>query len=469
MFQIPYHTLRPATTAHLAQTMTLLSLTVGQLKQQIDTELSTNPALELVEERRCPTCRRLLPERGVCPVCSCPSSTLIDEPVVFLSPREDFYTGSGSSAERPDEDDFSVEEDNLAAYVLRQIAPELDPQDRRLAAYLLTNLDEDGLLAIPVVEVAKYFHIAPAQVKNVQRIIQRADPLGVGSSSTREALLVQMDVLGDIQFVPPLARRVVEEGMDLLSHRQFAELARYMGVSVRQVQQVVKFIGENLNPFPARSHWGDIRHPVAPNLHVYQQPDIIINFMNDNPKNPLIVEIVLPLSGTLRVSPLFRSAIQQASDEKKEAWKGDMERASLFVKCIQQRNHTLRRLVQRVVSLQRDFIVHGEQYLKPVTRSLISRDLDVHESTISRAVANKTVQLPNRRIIPLANFFDRSLNVRSILRDIIAEESSPLSDSQLVDILAQRGINVARRTVAKYRSMEGILPAHLRQSVVQQT
>jgi RNA polymerase sigma-54 factor len=164
---------------------------------------------------------------------------------------------------------------------------------------------------------------------------------------------------------------------------------------------------------------------------------------------------------------LFRTAIQQATDDRKGAWKSDLERASLFVKCLQQRNNTMQRLLTRVVTIQKDFILKGEKYLRPVTRVQISKELDVHESTISRAVSGKTVQLPNRRIIPMSSFFDRSLNVRTLLKDIIADEGKPLSDSDLVEILSDKGIDVARRTVAKYRAMEGILPAHLRRSVSQ--
>ena len=118
----------------------------------------------------------------------------------------------------------------------------------------------------------------------------------------------------------------------------------------------------------------------------------------------------------------------------------------------------MQRLMQRVVMLQKDFILYGEKYTKPVTRARISQELDVHESTISRAVASKTVQLPNRKIVPLSEFFDRSLNVRSILKDIIIQETHPLSDTELVEILQKQGFSVARRTVAKYRAMEGILP-----------
>jgi RNA polymerase sigma-54 factor len=210
-----------------------------------------------------------------------------------------------------------------------------------------------------------------------------------------------------------------------------------------------------------------MRQPGAETTQVYHRPDIIINYLNENPDNPLVVEIIMPLSGTLQVNPLFKQAIQQAEGTAKEELKGDLDKASLFVKCLQQRNHTMERLLVRVVSLQRDFILHGEKYLQPVTRAQISRELEVHESTISRAVANKAVQLPNKRIIPLSEFFDRSLNVRTVLKEIITQENSPFSDSELVGLLSERGFDVARRTVAKYRSIEGILPAHLRKAVAQ--
>jgi RNA polymerase sigma-54 factor len=464
MFQRHYQVLRPLTTAHLAQTMTLLSLTVGELRQQIDSELASNPALELIDERRCPACHRLLPPRGSCPVCSCPQSELSDEPVVFISPREDFYPKGDVITDDGPDDDYSTEADDLPTYVLRQIAPELDPKQRRLAAYMLTNLDEDGLLTVTLFEVARYFHVLLSDVEEVQRIIQRAEPVGVGSNSPRDALLVQLDVLSESRRVPDLARRIVQEGMELMSRRQYSELARLLKATTIKVQQAINFISENLNPFPARSHWGDVRQPGPAKVSTYHQPDIIISFLNEDPSNPLVVEIIMPLMGTLRINPLFRSAMRtiQATEEKKEEWKSDLERASLFVKCLQQRNHTMQRLIQRVVTLQKGFIINGERHLVPVTRARLSQELEVHESTISRAVANKTVQLPNRRIIPFSAFFDRSLNVRTVLKDLIAGESNPLSDSELSEMLAEKGFSVARRTVAKYRAMEGILPAHLR-------
>ncbi len=462
MFQVQFHTTRPATTAHLAQTMALLSLTGEELQQQIEAELAANPALELVEERRCPVCHRPLASGGICPICSRPSVDSVEEPVVFISPRDDFYSHSDRSPEDFPDEPISAMTDDLPTYVLKQIAADLDASQRSIAAYLLTHLDEDGFLTINLVEIARYLHVSLQQVEAVKSMIQRADPVGVGSSNPTEALLVQLDVLHEQQNVPELAWRIVSEGMELLSRHQLGELAKQLSTSLTRVQQAAHFISENLNPFPARSHWGDVRQPSESKEQVYHQPDIIISHLNGDVRNALVVEIIMPLSGVLRVSPMYKQALQQTNADTRENMRNDLERASLFVKCLQQRNHTMQRMMFRLVMLQREYILMGEKFLKPFTRARLSEELEVHESTISRAVSGKCVQLPNRRIVPLSSFFDRSLNVRTVLRDFIDQETRPLSDSELAELLAERGFIVARRTVAKYRAMEGILPAHLR-------
>ncbi len=124
----------------------------------------------------------------------------------------------------------------------------------------------------------------------------------------------------------------------------------------------------------------------------------------------------------------------------------------------------MQRLLEKITLYQKAFINKGEKYINPMTRASLAKELGLHESTISRAVSNKTVQMPGGRIIPLAKFFDRSLGVRAELKEIIEEENlkNPLSDTKIADKLKERGYKVARRTVAKYRSMEGILPAHMR-------
>jgi RNA polymerase sigma-54 factor len=132
---------------------------------------------------------------------------------------------------------------------------------------------------------------------------------------------------------------------------------------------------------------------------------------------------------------------------------------------LQQRNHTIVRLMQRITSIQRRYILQGDAHLEPITRAALADELGVHESTISRAVAGKAVQLPSGRIVPLSKMFDRSLHIRTELRQIISEESRPFTDTELAGLLKKKGFRVARRTVAKYRAMEGILPAHLRHSM----
>ncbi len=467
ILQTQTHSLRPLTTAHLAQTMTLLSLTAVELRQKIESEVASNPALELVEERRCPTCRRPLLSGGPCPVCSRPQGITSDEPIVFISPREDFYSPRNrisSTEEMPDEE-LAAEVEDLPTYVLRQIAPDLAPEDRAIAAHILTSLDEDGLLPTPLAEIARYHHVLLSRVARGLRLIQHADPVGVGSPTPQDALLVQLEVLAESHSVRPLAAQAIQKGMDLLSRRQYVELGRLLRVSSNEAKQIAHFISENLNPFPARAHWGDIHQASGPVQSTYQSPDVVINQLTDQPTSSLVVEVISPLAGSLRINPLFREALHQAPADKAEQWQADLDQASLLVKCLQQRNHTLVRLMQRIAAIQREFILHGDAHMAPITRASLAVELDVHESTISRAVSGKTVQLPNGRIVPLSKLFDRSLHIRTALRQIIAQETKPLTDTQLAEMLGIEGYPVARRTVSKYRAMEGILPAHLRTSL----
>jgi RNA polymerase sigma-54 factor len=454
---------RPLTTAHLAQTMTLMSLSVQELRQEIESELASNPALELIEERHCPSCNRPLPNKGRCPICSRPQEFTGEEPIVFVSPREDFYIPKGSLVgEGMPEEETAAQTEDLPTFVMRQIAPDLPSCDRLLAAYILSSLDKDGLLTQQVVEIARYHHVPPSRVESVLRLIQKAEPIGVGCSSPQDALLVQIEVLSETHPIPPMTPEAIRQGLEMLSHRQFSDLGRRLGISTNQVKEIANFIAKNLNPFPARAYWGENYLGGEVGHDTYHLPDVLITRLTDSSDSPLVVEIISPLSGRLRVNPLFRKAIHQAPSDKTEQWGKDIERASLLVKCLQQRNHTIVRLMGRLAVIQRQFILNGDAHMKPITRASLAKALDVHESTISRAVSSKTVQLPNGRIIPMAKLFDRSLHIRTVLREIIAQETKPLTDTQITRLLKEKGYSVARRTVAKYRSMEGILPAHLR-------
>ena len=462
MLQTHYQVTTTTTSAHLAQTMTLLSLTNTDLLQKVETELANNPALELVEEHRCPMCKRILPPNRICPVCSQPKNSERDEAIVFISPREDFYTYSGEYFDNEPEEQIIYEGIDLPTFVLRQIATELDPKDRIIVAYILTNLDEDGFLTINSLEIARFHHRLPSEIEALIKRLQRCEPIGVCSKNPREALKIQAEILSETVKLPKLTLEIIEKGLDLISHHHYAELAKQLNTNPNQIELAAKFITDNLNPFPARAYWGDVRNPTEIDNHVYHNPDILIYHLNDNPENPLVVEIILPIRGTLRVNPLFKQAFKTIEAEKAEEWKGDLEKATLLIKCIQQRSNALRLLMEKLVVMQKQFILNGEKSLRSITRAEIAKELSMHESTISRAVSGKAIQLPNKRIVPMAMFFDRSLAYRSLVKEIVEKEEMPLSDSEIQEILAQKGINIARRTVAKYRSMEGILPAHLR-------
>jgi RNA polymerase sigma-54 factor len=460
----PTTQIRPLTTAHLAQTMALIELSAVELEQKVTSELSKNPALEIKDTKRCSICNRLITEDGPCSRCTTQHPKQPDQPIIFVSPRYDLNYTFRNDDENSSDRDLPLAKEDLPSYVLKQIAPELLIEDRQIAAFILANLDEDGLLNVPVIEIARYHHVPLLRIERVINQVQRADPIGVGSPSPQDALLVQLEVLAEINSVPRHASTAIQEGMDLLSRHQYTELARKIGISVHQVEEIARYVCDNLNPFPGRAFWGDIRFGYSESPNVYTHPDAIIKLADKSPDSPLIVEVFSPYAGLLQVNPLFRQAVGQVSDENSKKWKSDLGQAELLVKCLQQRTTTIVRLMSRLVSLQRDFIMKGDMHLEPLTRASLAEELEVHESTISRAVANKAVQMPDGHIIPLSKFFDRSLQVRTALKQIIANEKTPLSDNEISEILNEQGYTVARRTVAKYRSIEGILPSHLRKS-----
>ena len=467
MYQSQKIEARIQTSAHLAQTMTMLGMSSEEIREKIESELAKNPFLELVEDRICPTCKRKLPENGKCPICSQPQIERSRENIIFISPKDDFNAVNYTSAVEPyhDEPDIdSAQTEDLATYVLKQIGPDLEERQKIVAAYLLNSLDEDGFITTDVFEVAQYYHVMPTDVEEVIDLIQHADPLGVGSRNLQEALLVQLRHISESINPPKGTEQVVLTCFDELKHGHYRDIAKRNGLTVRQVQAIEKFIGENLNPFPARAHWGDMLSGKVNQDYssVYHEPDILIYYLNEDPRNQLVVEIVMPISGYLRVNQFYKKELRNAPEDRMEEWRNDLDKANLLVKSLYQRNNTISDMMSILINKQESYIRNGEEYIQPLTRAQIAAEMGVHESTISRAVSNKTVMLPNRKVVSLASFFDRSLHVRTVLKELIQNETKPLSDAKLVTLLNERGFNVARRTVAKYRLMEGIGSAHQR-------
>lgn len=451
--------LRAQTTLHLTQTMRLLELNTEELAAEIARELETNPVLEMVNEIRCPECGRRL--RALpCPTCVARHTG--DAPIVFLSPR---LPGVRSQSSEPDDlpAERIAQTESLADHVLRQVACSTNLAEQRIASHILERLDDRGLLTEEPYDIAQLLRVPVAEVTRVLQIVQRADPAGIATKDCRESLLIQLEVLAEQGPIPPLSQQVVDCCWDLLTKRNYNIIARQLGAPVADIREAVQFIRRNLTPYPARAWQDSGRGTNHLARDVFYQPDIIIA-NNPRPGGPLMVEVFSGMTGTLRLDPEIKAALPQVEESDKTEWNEYVERATLLVKCVQQRNNTMRRIAEIITTEQTAFILGGDADLKPLTRSTLAQRLCLHESTVSRAVANKSAALPNGRMVPLSIFFDRSLAVRDAVQAIVADEDrcAPLSDTQIAELLKGQGYNVARRTVAKYRQMKGILPANLR-------
>ena len=452
---------KPQATAHLAQTMSLLNMSNGELEEEIQKNLASNPALEVDEVKRCPICG----EEGVAniPCRNCMKNQLAEDSklLTFISTRDAI-----TPVKYDDNDlyyeDGTIDKQTLPEYILRQIGVELDDSQKLVAANILTQIDEDGFVDVDILELASYYHIPISSVEQVKSLIQHADPIGVGSKDAREAMLVQLDELQKNRDIPEVTEEIVSKEYHRLLKKQFLEIAQELQISVHQVVQAADFITENLNPFPARSNWGDIRNPQEDDLLRFGLPDIVLSYLENDKNNPIVIEVFQPANSNLMINESYQRALKTSDKETKIKMRDDLDKASLFLKCLQQRTNTILRMMQILVGVQEKYIREGDKFLKPITRAEIAKKLEVHESTISRAVSSKTVQMPDKRIFPLSVFFDRSLQIRTEMKEIIEKEQKPLSDIQIMKKLEKEGIHIARRTVAKYRDIEGIPPAYQR-------
>ena len=442
--------------AHLTRTMQLLEKTCTDLDSELSAEINDNPALEMVDEFRCSDCKRIIPSFP-CQICI--SRKNGSGPIVYVAPRT-------TSEYRPAESDEYYSSDNrlrtpesLADHVLKQVAPLLTENERMVAEYILARLDEHGFLLDHPAEISAYLRTRLSTVKRILEELKRADPVGVGSQNVSECLLTQLEMLEKDGQVHPLAHALLTEFWEHLARRDFVTIARRRHVSVETVSAAAQFIKRNLSPYPSQAHWNN--NEAAGGR--YFRPDVEVNQSPHTADGPLVVQVFTAARGWLRVNPSVRNIIKQIEEpEKKDEWASYLERAALFVKCMRQRDNAMRRIVRLIVKRQPAFILGGDSDLIPMTRAELAEELDLHESTISRAVAGKTIALPSGHIIPLARFFDRSLAVRAAVRKIIEHEDSAMTDEQVAAQLVECGYKVARRTVAKYRSMLGILPANLR-------
>ncbi|MGH2516285.1 MAG: RNA polymerase factor sigma-54, partial [Ktedonobacterales bacterium] len=338
------------------------------------------------------------------------------------------------------------------------------PEDEVIAEYLVGSLDHHGYLPETIVEdTADALGVEDERVEAVLEALQRMEPAGIGARGARECLLIQLRQLRDFGRARPLAELLVREHLHDLAFRHFREVARLLGETPRAIETEWGFIRDTLHPFPTHGFDPDFGELAAPAAHV--RPDVVIRQRGDG----FEAEVVERQRYELHVNREYLWArkhiaeVSRNSDEKLHI-RGYVEQAQSFISALKQRWDTMQRVSDALIELQRDFLIEGQSALKPLTRADVARRIKLHESTVSRATDGKFVLLPNGRAVPFDDFFDSSLPVKKALRELIATENPrrPFSDEQLARMLEKDGFVIARRTIAKYREEEGILPSRMR-------
>lgn len=430
----------------------MLQLSGMQLQQAIQQELAENPALEVEEREICPLCGETVAR------CHCPVASNWNEPL--HSPGSD------------DDDEFDVfttiaSQVSLSEQLSRDVRSQLDEDDLFIADFLIGSLDEHGFLAEDVEEIAYGLRVDVARVAAVLRRIQEVGPVGVGSRDVQECLLHQLERWEERGKAHPLARPIIERYWEDLGEGRHSYIARCLKVDTAAVHAVRDFIRHHLRPYPVPD-LSDLETWTQPSETPYIAPDIILRARPEEPSE-FDVEVVESRRFSLRVAPSYQAILRQKdtvsphwSSQDLEAVRQYMTRARDFISRVRDRRETMARVTRYVVERQKDFLMYGPRHLKPLTRAEVAAALGIHESTVSRATANKYVMLPERQVIPFDHFFQRALSLQDLLKEIIAHEPRPLTDAELVEKLAARGHKVARRTVAKYRARQHIPPSSFR-------
>ena len=350
---------------------------------------------------------------------------------------------------------------SLAEFLMEQVREtDLNDEQRMLAETIIGNIDDYGYLKATVEEVAASSQVPVEKISEVLKIVQSFDPPGIGARDLRECLMLQLE---RAKLQDSLEYAIVRDFMDALGKRRIPEIARGTNRSVAEVQESLAKIAR-LEPRPGRAFLPDIDQYVLPEVFVQKNGDDFIVTTNDE---------YIP---HLRISNVYKDLMAQGenSSEVKNYIREKIRAGKFLIKSLHQRQQTILNIAKEIVKRQREFMEKGVSCLKPMTMAQIAEVVGVHETTVSRAVSGKYMQTP-QGIFEMRFFFTAGLqtasgdgvsntSVKDMIADIFKNEDTgkPLSDQEVVKMLADKGITIARRTVAKYRDELGILPSNLR-------
>ena len=389
------------------------------------------------------------------------------------------YIPVGSGVRRTSEDLPSFEsvmtkKTSLTDHLMWQLRmSHLSEQEKAIGAQILLSLDSAGYLVADdedrlagktaVLSIAESMEVTEGQVEQVLKAVQKFDPVGVAARDLKESLLIQARYL---KIENGLVYAIIESHLPFVERKNFQAIARALKVSKEEVFDAVRIISQ-FEPKPGRLFVEEEPQYITPDIYVYKMGDEYSIVLNEDgmPK--------------LRVSRYYRQALSEASrgGETRNYIQDKLRSAVWLIRSIHQRQRTIYRVTESIVKFQREFLDRGISHLKPLVLRDVAEDVGLHESTVSRVTTNKYVHTP-QGIYELKFFFNSSISrmvgedvasesVKEKIRQIVAEEnqSKPLSDRQIVDLLKKSNINIARRTVAKYREMLGILPSSKRKKV----
>ena len=428
-------------TPQLVQAIQIMALPIQDLRLKIEEELEKNPALEVIED---------------------PSQVSIDQLTagtdtdysVFEESSDPGYSRR-EGQEASDQKQQFIEgtlarPETLHDHLVWQL--QLNPLPQRsfeIGELLIRNLDDNG------------FHIEPPEtlvadkdlpaVRAMMRVIQRLDPPGCCTTGYQESLLVQ---IANHPKPHPLAQLLVEKYLEVLERGRNAEIARKLRATEDDVAKAVEFL-QTLDPMPGRNYAGEAQY-VIPDVTVQLREGEFVIVLND--------EEIPVLSISSGFAKIAESRSEAAAKELSRFVKGKLNDARWFIRSINQRNQTLLRTVKTIVEFQREFFRRGPKYLVPLTLKDIAGEIGVHEATVSRITSAKYIQT-EWGIFELKYFFTNSISgsgssgsrfskegVKEVIREIITEEGrQQLSDREIADVLHEKGIDLARRTVSKYR------------------
>jgi RNA polymerase sigma-54 factor len=337
---------------------------------------------------------------------------------------------------------------------------DLTEEQRQIAQLIIGNIDDRGFLQSSVEELSALTSIPQDRIEEVLKVVQSFHPAGVGARDLRECLMLQLDRQGRQNT---LEYRIVQNCMEALGKRRIPEIARKVGATIDEVQDAFGRIG-NLDPRPGRAYAVDDNQFVVPEVFVQEMDgEFVVSTSNDHIPH-------------LRISNQYKDLMSRAdsSGEVRDYIREKIRAGKFLIKSLHQRQQTILNIAREIVKRQREFMEKGVAHLKPLTMVQVAEVVGVHETTVSRAVSGKYMQTP-QGIFEMKYFFTSGIqtssgtdvsntSVKDMLNDMIKQEDTtkPLSDEEIVKLLDAKGIKIARRTVAKYRSELNILPSHLR-------